>query len=555
MPEVPLITRPMQSDIATRNPNDVYATLGQTLGASFSDMMVHNPVSALFRASTIDSMAAETDGVTGIGQDIENVTPEFLEEHTDNWNWLNRDQVLEEMKLNQLNQGDLPVGAYGANRNVVQHIIQQKVAERKRSEMIARGAEGRTGRILLTGLAASFIDPINVASSFLPFGAARSATKMSRLVQAGKNTAGRRFLIRANQGIKEGFLGSLLIEPLSLYAANKDQLNYDVSDALASIAYGTVLGGGLHSFGGVAGDLLGRTHITQTYDSLPLNVRIEAADSALLAATIDRRVMADQFIAMTHGPLSHGKNKRLVETLIEAFESEKNGVVPSRNIRREIEKITGTKIEAQDLTVTDIVEKIKESSGMTNDVLDLVAKSTDVEDFMGRVRELKADHTRIEDEMMKDAAIVLGVGASKREVKKLVKTILKQMDDGDTSLGNFSGNAGQKLDTFNAKFFAPENLNSFVPGRAEELKAMDLPEVDEPVTKDQSPFEPRRATDSETAKFQTEVEDIEATIAKFEEETQTKTGYSDEVARIDAEIDTEVELKTSVADCVLKELA
>ena len=134
-----------------------------------------------------------------------------------------------------------------------------------------------------TEFAVSMLDPVNVASAFVPvIGEAR----YTALLASAGGFAGRT-AIRAGVGGAEGLVGSALVEPL-LYGLNQQlQNDYTMADSLANIAFGTAFGGGLHMMGGgVAEAYRGMRGLPNSFDHLRgLSVR-EAMDVQRFQADI-----------------------------------------------------------------------------------------------------------------------------------------------------------------------------------------------------------------------------------------------------------------------------
>ena len=120
----------------------------------------------------------------------------------------------------------------------------------RREGGIGTGMAARFG----VGLVASMLDPLNVASAFIPFlGQARVAAAFGG---AAAGALGR-FGVRAVEGAGQGFLGALALEPANLWLAAQDQDDYTMGDALVNLAFGTVLGGAMHGGLGVVRDRRG----------------------------------------------------------------------------------------------------------------------------------------------------------------------------------------------------------------------------------------------------------------------------------------------------------
>jgi hypothetical protein len=100
-------------------------------------------------------------------------------------------------------------------------------------------------------LLGSVLDPINVASAFIPvFPAARYAHLVKNL---GLTKA------RAVRGVVEGSVGATLVEPIVLgQAALEQDENYNLLDSFLNVTIGGVLGGGLHVGFGKLSDTIER---------------------------------------------------------------------------------------------------------------------------------------------------------------------------------------------------------------------------------------------------------------------------------------------------------
>ena len=147
---------------------------------------------------------------------------------------------------------DLTVDDAGIRAGALDILIERKREETKRKFILDNAPASTVPVQLLAGFAASVLDPINVASAFVPVvGEARYASMLAR---AGQSVAARA-AVRAQVGAVEGAVGAAMLEPLILYASARDQADYDLTNSLLNVAFGSAMGGGLHSAGGLIGDL------------------------------------------------------------------------------------------------------------------------------------------------------------------------------------------------------------------------------------------------------------------------------------------------------------
>lgn len=175
---------------------------------------------------------------------------------------------------------DQPVSATTARR-----LQELKREELLRQSIIQRGRGGVIETVggLGAGLLASALDPINIASAFIPVvGEAKYAVWAAKFGKSGARFA---------KGAAEGAIGAAVVEPIVLAGAQMRQADYTAADSLLNIAFGTALGGGLHMGVGWVGDkLAGRrpSPIAQAIDQAPLEVK-EAALRGAIAAIAEGR--------------------------------------------------------------------------------------------------------------------------------------------------------------------------------------------------------------------------------------------------------------------------
>jgi hypothetical protein len=140
----------------------------------------------------------------------------------------------------------------GINEEALNILIERKQDEVRRNDIIQRGPEGFLPGVAKfgTAFAASVLDPINVATAFVPVvGQARYAQLLAR-----SGTTGARVLPRLAVGAAEGLAGAALVEPIIYASAKYEQADYGMLDSTLNIAFGAVFGGGLHVIGGTGAD-------------------------------------------------------------------------------------------------------------------------------------------------------------------------------------------------------------------------------------------------------------------------------------------------------------
>ena len=230
---------------------DIPAGTGEVFDASFGSALSTNPSNSIMRTESL-TQAQEGLRLTGDTESI--LVPPRNEPDT---------PLIDAQAARDRVAGmglDIKIPDQGIRQGALDILVDRHREQAARQQVLARANGGSMGTKLAAGLAASLLDPLNIASAFVPVvGEARYAAMLAR-------TAGPlgRAGVRAGVGAVEGAVGTALIEPLPLLAAGIDQTEYGLSDSLVNIALGGILGGGLHSVGGAASDALRRRLATET---------------------------------------------------------------------------------------------------------------------------------------------------------------------------------------------------------------------------------------------------------------------------------------------------
>lgn len=133
----------------------------------------------------------------------------------------------------------------------------QLIMDRKQAELARRTTREDASNLFAplgfaTELAMGLVDPINVASAFVPV---VSEARALRLLARQSSAAGRAG-VRAGIGAAEGAVGAAMLEPITWLSQTRQQLDYDMSDSLLNVAFGAAFGAALQPATGAVGDYL-----------------------------------------------------------------------------------------------------------------------------------------------------------------------------------------------------------------------------------------------------------------------------------------------------------
>lgn len=256
---------------------DIPADAGEVWDASFGSALSTNPSSSIMRTEQL-GQAQEGLRLTGDTESI--LVPPRNEPDTPLMDAQAARDKVAGMGL------EIKIPEQGIRQGALDILIDRHREQAARQQVMTRANGGSFGTQLAAGVAASLLDPLNVASAFVPvIGEVRYAAMLGRAA-----TPFARAGVRAGVGAVEGAVGAAIIEPLPLIAAGLDQTEYGLSDSLANIALGGLLGGGLHSVGGAVSDALRRRIAMETPPQVgsALNGADRQAPQSVRAADFDR---------------------------------------------------------------------------------------------------------------------------------------------------------------------------------------------------------------------------------------------------------------------------
>lgn len=262
---------PVRDNPILRRTATLPATAGEGLAAGFTTPGLGSLAGAKGAADVFDEAVGIKEPVPGYGmvEGAGRVTPygqvrppasAYVDHHT---RVLTKEELDEKYKdLGLKFDGPMSEGA-------AKVLSDMKRAEIIRKDVMERLGTGGTVAAFAGGLGAMLVDPLEVASTFIPFlGQASKGALIARLgVVRG----------RIAIGASEGVLGAALTEPLYMGFSKALQLDYTMADALFNLGFGAGLGG---AFGGVSGALARRGEVKAARRDAEARIASEKAREA-----------------------------------------------------------------------------------------------------------------------------------------------------------------------------------------------------------------------------------------------------------------------------------
>jgi len=242
---------------------DAPVGLGEATGAAF-DQSLETSITPLFRES-VNLFTQDTGGVRydPVSRELQSVQPTT--------GLLTREQAQQQVKDSGL-EVDVPDG--GMRQGSLDLLLSRRRAERERAILMQNAPGSAAPAMIIASFAAQAVDPINIASAFIPVvGEARYTAML-----AGAAGFGARLGVRAGVGAVEGAVGSALLEPAVYTLSQQLQDDYDITDSLTNIAFGAALGGSLRGIGGIVKDRYfpsAKIDVGDSLDDMPAPARAE----------------------------------------------------------------------------------------------------------------------------------------------------------------------------------------------------------------------------------------------------------------------------------------
>jgi hypothetical protein len=216
------------------------------------------------------------------------------------------------------------------------YLADLKRKENSRARILSNSPSyGASATGFLAGLAATAIDPLNIAVGFVPVvGEARYARLVAQLGRGGG---------RLVKGAIEGGVGTAAIVPITAYQASILQQHYGTEEAFMDLVMGTALGSGLHWAGGAVNDVLRGRFNESLNETLR---RLDPGERWATRVREDRRTTRVQEgdNAARHDSLSHKEKAQVLNTAVKAVESDQSP---------KIDELFSTSPKMADLAIPD----------------------------------------------------------------------------------------------------------------------------------------------------------------------------------------------------------
>jgi len=460
------------------------------LGATFQETLYYNPLNAVNRLA---------EQYTGLGQ-----TGKVISK--DDW------------KESEFFRDGIQVDDNGIKEGLAQ-LLAERVDRRREFQITLQRSKGGFGLGAAqfgVAIAGSFLDPLNIASAFIPaVGPARVASMAAKMGKSGS---------RAVKGAVDGAVGAAVLEPLIIGAAAAEQdESYTLMDSFLNVAVGSALGGGLHVGFGKISDRINRT---------PPQTRARAEQTSIGQVLTDQPVQVDRIVDEA-------------ETTTVKPEAEQTDTITVYNSDGEPRVVEKVRVDDEGIITikdTDGTEKVVDQS-------DVVSKSPYDEDFLIDLSEVGLDDmsatvddlTRVGQPggMNKKQAI-----KSLEDAKFIVENQLKELEAGTKIKGGIFKK--ERIVVDEAKVASKKTSLKALDIALDRLKGKKVVRPKDPITKQTT--EPGAKDTNTTEETVTTQEGAELTPQQINDQRDSASISQDKLGRLDEYADKVDKMDADTAD-------
>ena len=460
------------------------------LGATFQETLYYNPLNAVNRLA---------EQYTGLGQ-----TGKVISK--DDW------------KESEFYRDGIQVDDNGIKEGLAQ-LLAERVDRRREFQITLQRSKGGFGLGAAqfgVAIAGSFLDPLNIASAFIPaVGPARVASMAAKMGKSGS---------RAVKGAVDGAVGAAVLEPLIIGAAAAEQdESYTLMDSFLNVAVGSALGSGLHVGFGKISDRINRT---------PPQTRARAEKTSIGQVLSDKHVQTDRIIDEA-------------ETTTVKPEAEQTDTITVYNSDGEPRVVEKVRVDDEGIITikdTDGTEKVVDQS-------DVVSKSPYDEDFLIDLSEVGLDDmsatvddlTRVGQPggMNKKQAI-----KSLEDAKFIVENQLKELEAGTKIKGGIFKK--ERIVVDEAKVASKKTSLKALDIALDRLKGKKVVRPKDPITKQTT--EPGAKDTNTTEETVTTQEGAELTPQQINDQRDSASISQDKLGRLDEYADKVDKMDADTAD-------
>lgn len=371
------------------------------LGATFEETMYYNPLNALGRIA---------DQKLGQGRKGRHLTRE---------EYLESEYYREGMDINQdgITEG---LASLLAERHDERSAFQTTLSR-------SRGGIGLGAAQFGVALAGSVLDPLNIASAFIPSVAvARGATMAAKIRPTNAARAVRQRLDGKTSGSRfatgtiDGAIGAAVVEPLVIGAAALEgDDDYTLMDSFLNVALGSALGGGLH---------WGAGKISDRINKLPAATRDEAQRISITQAVTDQEVnvtnLTDNVEKTNLATVEERAGKKIVyksdgtTVAVDVVDISKDGTITVRDVDGTEKIVDASDLRGKSPFDEDFeVEDIGTGETVPVSTMSDALLKASVKEFDARIETLQPYAGKPESEISADAVKIEKLKAEKRAVE------------------------------------------------------------------------------------------------------------------------------------------
>lgn len=217
----------------------------EAMGAAASSALENLPIAKINQSSFVRFL--ENGGLPTTGGVLGEENP-FAPQRFPKAAHLSKEEVAAKAKESGVELPSIPEGGY--REDTANFLIERRYKE-KQNQLVLQNAPGTNIAQFGTSLAVGLLDPLNIASGFVPI--VPEARYAAMLAGAGESFVARAG-VRAAVGAVEGAAGAAMLEPINMMTSRELQDDYTATTVMSNLVFGAAMGSVLHVGGGTVSD-------------------------------------------------------------------------------------------------------------------------------------------------------------------------------------------------------------------------------------------------------------------------------------------------------------
>ncbi len=306
----------------------------------------------------------------------------------------------------------------------------------------SKGGFGLGAAQFAVGFGVSMLDPINIASAFVPSVAvlrgASVAQKAFQFPNVAAKAVSARKANRFTTGMMDGAIGAGLVEPLVIGAAAAEQdSEYGLMDSFLNVTFGAAFGGAI---------FYGAGKISDRYQKLPLKTKDEAQTTSIGQALADQEINVEPIINQGEAEVAARNARKVADDAAAQQQKSPYDEDYTYDFGDGSEAVRISELSEQELTdLADAADLRLEAAGQANDEVALQQAKDDKEAIAIQQRRNAGEVVERPKEVDPNEEVQAEIAKLRKEIDDIQESAQAKAVDEDDARSAVSGLLARSL--------------------------------------------------------------------------------------------------------------